>query len=83
MAKAKSTAQKKATFGGPQPGSGPRTRYPGKVLPPKSIALTQAAHRRLEALAAENDASESDIVCNLLLESKIRNLPDRQTAGAK
>jgi hypothetical protein len=57
--------------------SGRPTRYPRKLKTPRSIALTTAAKAALEAAAARFEASESDIVCHLLLEyaRRIDRLP--------
>lgn len=63
------------------PHGGRPTRYPGKIKKTWSIQLTEAAAARLAADVATTGASESDIVCNRLIESKVKNLPPLGDAG--
>jgi hypothetical protein len=65
------------------PKGGRPSRYPSKSAV-TSFALTPEARRILADAAAAHDASESDIVCNLILEygRRVKNLPPLSDAGS-
>jgi hypothetical protein len=82
MHSTKPPAKRERRGGLRSPKGGRRTRYPNKRV--TSLALTAEAEAALEALAAAHNASESDIVCHLILKHgrALKNLPPLTDAGS-